>query len=210
MNRKSLMSLAAMLAAALLLPACGKESGRNIEAGGILVVEGSCQFLANDAGDRIALVGDLDGLANGDAVEIRGKEVPATQCLDGMTIQIAEIKKLDAGQLQGPGPGGPGAGEPQLEIVTDTGGGAPPPGGGPGDAPAGAMDVRMFRMRGALIPDGKKCQAFRNLRGEVFTLTGDLKGLTTGDQVTLEGAEVTDSSCEQPPTIRVNFIERQP
>jgi hypothetical protein len=209
MNRKSLMSLAAALAATLLLSACGRESGRSIEAAGILVVEGDCQFLANDAGDRIALVGQLDGQVNGGAVEIRGKEIPATKCLDGMTIQITEIKKIDPGQLQGPGPGEPGAGGPRLEIVTDIGGEAPPP-GGPESAPAGGADVRMFRMKGTLIPDGKKCQAFRNRRGQVFTLTGDLKGLKTGDEVTLEGAEVTDAPCEQPPTIRVNFIERLP
>ena len=209
MNRKSPMFLAAALVAALLLSACGNEPGRRIEAAGILVVEGGCQFLANDVGDRIALVGELDGQVNGDAVEIHGKEIPATKCLDGMTLQISEIKKIDAGQLRGSGPGTPGAGEPSLEIVTDTGGDAIPPGAQEG-APAGGADVRMFRMKGTLIADGKKCQAFRNLRGQVFTLTGDLKGLKTGDQVTLEGAEVTDSPCEQPPTIRINFIERLP
>jgi hypothetical protein len=91
--------------------------------------------------------------------------------------------------------------EPQTEIVTD---------GGPGSVankPMAEGDVRRFRMTGTLNDEVKaKCQGFRNLRGELWAVTGDLKTFKTGDKVVLEGLQSPATECGVP-TLKVTSIE---
>ncbi|HVT16727.1 MAG TPA: hypothetical protein VHQ90_11190 [Thermoanaerobaculia bacterium] len=202
MSRNNPLLLVPALAVALALPAVAAPApSGTIKAAGTLTIQGDCRILTDSNGHKFALLGKLNALANGDQIQVSGKEAKHTKCLDGPTIQVAKVEKLTvkAAAKEEPQP----SGTPQLDIVTDTGGKA-----SPGAGAKGGMQVRMYHMTGSLIADGKKCQAFRNLKGQVFTLVGDLKGFKTGDKVTLEGVSAEGSPCQQAPTVQVNSIER--
>jgi|GEM_PF-5721730 len=197
MSRKRPILLVPALAVALALPACGAPSPQGtLKAAGTLVIQGDCRFLSDGGSQKIALLGKLDGFSNGDAIEVTGKDTKPTKCLNGPTLQVEKVVKIDPKAMKGPGAGD---GKPQVDIVTND--------KGPVNSKIAPGEVRMLRMHGSLIPDGKKCQAFRNMRGQVFTLTGDLKNFKTGDKVSIEGVQVADSPCKQDPTVQVNVIQ---
>ena len=195
-------SLLPALALALLIPiatACAaddtakaSEAGE-IKAAGTLTIQGDCRILTDPNGRKYALVGKVDA-AQGDQIRVTGKKAAQNKCLQGPAIQVGKIEKIQGGQK----PAG-GQGKPEIEIVTVAPGQAPPPGG---------EGVRMLKMRGTLNDEVKVkgCQGFRNLRGELWALTGDLKTFKTGDKVTIEGVGVDGSECG-PQTVKVNVIE---
>jgi hypothetical protein len=188
-------------ALALLLPPAAASAagamGGTVKAAGILKIDGECQILTDGNGHKLALVGKLGALASGDQISVTGKEIQQTRCLKGPTIQVEKSEKL--APAAGKTAGEPAKGTPELEIVTEPGKGGVPEG-------KGGAQLRMFHMRGTLTAEGKKCQGFRNLRGDLYVLTGDLKGFKTGDKVELEGAGVEKSDCGQP-TVQITTIQ---
>lgn len=195
-NRTS-RALLAVLAGALLLPACVQAKGGTIKASGTLAVTGDCQILTDGNGHKLALLGKLGTAANGDQITVTGTEAKQTKCLQGPTIQVEKAEKI---ATRGNKPAGEAEkGTPQLEIVTE-------PGKAPGAGAKGGQQIRMVHMRGTLNAEGKKCQGFRNLRGDLWVLVGDLKNFKTGDKVELEGIALDKSDCGQQ-TVQVNSIQ---
>jgi hypothetical protein len=193
-----------MLTLALLAPApAAHAAAGTLKAAGTLTVSGDCRILTDAKGHKFALVGKLESLANGDQIQVTGKAAKKTSCLDGPAIQVEKVEKV---KMMSPKPGDAPKEEPgkNLKIVTSNDGTLPPP---PPGGPGGGAQVMMFHMNGTLIAGGTKCQSFRNLRGSVFNLTGDLKGFKTGDKVTLEGVGVSTSDCGPGPTVQVNTIQ---
>lgn len=198
-----------VLALALLAPvsvAHAAGTAGTLKAVGTLTVTGDCRILTDAKGTKYALVGKVDKLANGDQLEVIGKAAKKSSCLDGPAIQVEKAMKVKL-MMANPGDapkGGPN--EPQVKIVTSTDGTLPPP---PPGGPGGGAQAMLFHMNGTLIPGaaGAKCQAFRNLKGSVFNLTGDLKTFKTGDKVTLEGVSVSNSNCGPGTTVQVNSIQ---
>lgn len=197
-NRTS-RTLLAIFVGALLLPACGAQAkGGTIKASGTLAVTGDCQILTDGNGHKLALLGKLGAVANGDQITVTGTEAKETKCLQGPTVQVEKAEKIAA---KGNKPAGEmGKGTPQLEIVTEPGTASP------GAGAKGGQQVRMVHMRGTLNAEGKKCQGFRNLRGDLWVLTGDLKSFKTGDKVEIEGIALDKSDCGQQ-TVQVNTIQ---
>lgn len=66
----------------------------------------------------------------------------------------------------------------------------------------------VITIRGTLTDEGVECQAMRAEGGALYTLTGDLGGLQTGDRVRVEGVVAEISFCQQGTTINVSAIER--
>lgn len=201
MTRKLLFSTPFLpaLALALLVPiatACvaddsAKASEAVVKAAGTLTVQGDCRILTDPNGRKTALVGKVDA-AQGDQIRVTGKKADKTSCLDGPAIRVDKVEKIKT-TTQKPNSG---QGKPEIEIDTTPG----------GDDEEGG--VRMFKMRGLLNDEVKVkgCQGFRNLRGDLWALTGDLKGFKTGDKVAIEGVGVDGSECG-PQTVNVNVIE---
>jgi hypothetical protein len=79
-----------------------------------------------------------------------------------------------------------------------TGGSAELPGGGKG----------IVHLRGRLVEGGAECQRFRASDNRFFTLTGDLRGFRTGDNVEITGKIATVSHCMQDTTIQVLTIRK--
>ena len=190
-----------------LAPTSAVHAAAVLKASGTVTISGECRILTDAKGHKFSLAGKLDSLANGDQVQVTGKAAKKTSCLDGPAIQVEKVEKVKiVAAKPGEAPKG-GPNEPHLQIVTSTDGTlptAPPPGG-----PGGGAQAMMFHMNGTLIPGatGAKCQSFRNLRGSVFNLTGDLKNFKTGDKVTLEGVSVNNADCGPGPTVQVNSIQ---
>jgi len=68
------------------------------------------------------------------------------------------------------------------------------------------MPQKPICVKGALTDEGVECQALTSLQGDLFTLTGDLNGFQTGDNVFVCGPVVEDSICMQGTTIDVIWI----
>lgn len=66
---------------------------------------------------------------------------------------------------------------------------------------------KMVNVRGTLTDEGVECQALRGDDGQLYTLTGDLGGFQTGDQVRVRGRIAEVSTCQQGTTIVVEDIK---
>jgi len=78
-----------------------------------------------------------------------------------------------------------------------------------GDEPAARMRGEVLALTGSLTGEGIECQAFRSEKGELYTLTGDLKGYKTGDQVSLIASLIEGGLCQgQGKTVQVKTIRR--
>jgi hypothetical protein len=144
------------------------------------------------------LLSTLPVFAVGDQIRVVGKKAEQTNCLKGPAIRVETVDKVKISQTK---PEGSQA-EPKVKIVTKD---------ATGSVAATAMEsgeVRRLRMRGTLNDEVKvkKCQGFRNLRGELWALTGDLKTFKSGDKVHLEGVQDPSKECGAP-TLKVTSIE---
>jgi len=106
---------ALVLALALTVPAAAQAPKNptkdQVKATGTLSIEGECQVLTDDSGQRFALVGDLGGAANGDRVTVSGSVGERTTCVQGATIKVEKVEAEKAGEGHGTAPvGSPGHG----------------------------------------------------------------------------------------------------
>jgi hypothetical protein len=207
MSRKCSLLVALLPAIVLVLPlstACAvgdADSGDNvIKAAGTLTVKDDCRILTDPNGRKFALLGKLDA-ANGEQIRITGKKAQPTKCFAGPAIQVEKLEKIKAGQDVKGG----AEGEPQLKYVTKDATGSV------ANTPMEDGEVRRLRMRGLLNDEvkAKNCQGFRNMRGELWGLTGDLKSFKKGDDVRLEGLQSAAAECGIP-TLKVTAIEAAP
>ncbi|HEY0429617.1 MAG TPA: DUF5818 domain-containing protein [Pyrinomonadaceae bacterium] len=67
-----------------------------------------------------------------------------------------------------------------------------------------------FCVEGTLTDEGVECQAMRSDGGELYTLTGDLRGFGNGDEVIVCGTIAEVSICQQGKTINVSWISKKP
>lgn len=65
-------------------------------------------------------------------------------------------------------------------------------------------------VKGILTDEGVECQALRTAEGELYTLLGDLKHFSIGDEVVACGTIVEISFCMQGTTIVVSWIGAAP
>jgi hypothetical protein len=79
-----------------------------------------------------------------------------------------------------------------------------------GDEPeARVKEEEVLTLTGSLTGEGVDCQAFRAEKGELYTLTGDLRSFKTGDRVTLTASPVEGGPCQgQGKTLQVKTIQR--
>lgn len=66
---------------------------------------------------------------------------------------------------------------------------------------------KVVNVRGTLTADGVECQAFRGDDGQLYTLTGNLGGFQTGDEVRVRGRIAEVSTCQQGTTLVVESIK---
>jgi len=193
-----------LLLLALLMPistACAVGDAANasneVKAAGTLSIKGDCQILTDPNGRKFSLVGKLEAV-DGEQIRVVGKKAERTKCLAGPAIKIEKVEKVKISQTK---PEGSNA-EPQVKIVTREATDSV------ADVPMSDGEVRRLRMMGTLNDEvkAKKCQGFRNLRGELWALTGDLKTFKTGDKVRLEGLQAPSTECGAP-TLKVTSID---
>lgn len=67
--------------------------------------------------------------------------------------------------------------------------------------------VGIREVRGTLTDQGVECQALQGDDGQLYTLTGDLQGLETGQRVYVRGRVAEMSFCQQGTTLGVAHIE---
>jgi len=78
-----------------------------------------------------------------------------------------------------------------------------------GDEPEARVKREVLALTGSLTGEGIECQAFREANGDLYTLTGDLRGFKTGDRVTLTASLVEGGPCQgQGKTLQVKTIQR--
>lgn len=75
----------------------------------------------------------------------------------------------------------------------------------PSDEPSTSSHNRIT-VSGRLTDEGAECQALRGDDGQLYTLLGDLKGVTMGARVCVSGERLEVSACQQGITIRVAAI----
>jgi uncharacterized protein DUF5818 len=75
--------------------------------------------------------------------------------------------------------------------------------------PTWARGEREITVRGTLTAEGAECQALRGSDGQLYTLTGNLKGGNVGDRVKVVGRVAEASTCQQGITIAVQEIQRE-
>ena len=68
----------------------------------------------------------------------------------------------------------------------------------------------VLRISGTLTGEGVECPALRGDDGQLYTLTGDLTGVSVGDQVCVEGQLVEISICMQGTTLHVEHVSIAP
>jgi len=64
-------------------------------------------------------------------------------------------------------------------------------------------------IKGKLTDEGIECRALRTENNKLYTLVGDLKEFSTGDEVCISGTIAEISFCMQGTTIAVNWIGKQ-
>lgn len=92
-------------------------------------------------------------------------------------------------------------------LALACGGLAETPAAGP---TAGDSEETPVIVVGTLTDEGVECPALRDDGGELYTLTGDLKGFGPGDRVRVTGSVAQISFCMQGTTIGVESIEAAP
>jgi hypothetical protein len=197
----------ALLAVALLVPASparGREPGK-IQAAGTLNVEGRCRILTDDSGRQFALLGDLGSFTTGDRILVTGTLGAPSPCTEGASLRV-ESARPDVprrASLPGGHPGLPrtvALSEPPV-LGFSVRAAAPPP----------LLLARQGRgavaVRGTLTGEGVECQALRGSDGQLYTLTGNLKGFNVGDRVHVTGSFAEASTCQQGRTIEVLKIQ---
>ncbi len=78
---------------------------------------------------------------------------------------------------------------------------------GAGVAAAGAEPNRHIAVVGTLTDEGFECQALRARNGKLYTLTGNLSGVQSGDRVRVRGRVAEVSFCMQGVTIEVTGVK---
>ena len=63
--------------------------------------------------------------------------------------------------------------------------------------------TRVVRVTGELTDAGVECQALETESGQIYTLTGNLRGFETGDTVRVVGKVAEVSICQQGTTLEV-------
>lgn len=63
--------------------------------------------------------------------------------------------------------------------------------------------TRVVRITGELTDAGVECQALETESGQIYTLTGNLRGFETGDRVRVVGKVAEASICQQGTTLEV-------
>lgn len=216
---------AALLAAALLLPAAPVQAGMagmaaiagpravtagdsgKIRAAGTLNVEGRCRILTDDQGNQYALVGNLGSFTTGDRISVTGTRGAPSSCLEGTTIRVESARPdLPRGASLQPSrrraqltalPELPETAAPRLAGFSGFAG---------GPAPLERVRKGSITVRGTLTGEGVECQALRGSDGRLYTLTGNLHGLAVGDKVRVTGSVAEVSTCQQGTTLVVEQI----
>lgn len=70
------------------------------------------------------------------------------------------------------------------------------------------LPARGFSVSGLLTREGVECPALRSADGELYTLSGSIRGFRAGDTVTVTGRPTQRSLCQQGTTIEVERIEQ--
>ncbi len=195
-----------MVVLSLLLLALGACSpgadGGEVRVRGILTEEiTDCQALTSEDGELYALTGDLGSVASGDLVEVTGTLGDEGDCDGGIVVRVASLEVV-AGPTSTRS-GGETVGEP-LEA-DENGMTGDSSDDFDEDAPIGEAGPNgQLLLEGELTDEGVECQAFRNTEDdELYTLTGDLGGYTTGDRVRIVATPVDVSTCQQGQTVEI-------
>jgi hypothetical protein len=204
-NRTLQILAGLLLLAALLLPATAQAGGPGrIQAAGTLNVEGRCRILTDDQGHQFALQGDLGAFTTGDRIAVTGTRGTPSSCIEGTTIRVESARQDPPrrASLQ-PAPSrtpsfraafAPGILEASLPASSLF------------EAPAARVHKGTITVRGTLTGEGVECQALRGSDGKLYTLTGNLHGLTVGDKVRVTGTVAEVSTCQQGTTLVVQQI----
>lgn len=81
--------------------------------------------------------------------------------------------------------------------------------GKPHTAPSSPIKkTSSLHVHGTMVAGGAECQRFRASDGKFYTLSGDLHGFHTGDEVEITGTTPEVSHCMQDTTIEVQTIQR--
>ncbi len=83
-------------------------------------------------------------------------------------------------------------------------------GAAPPAPPAPGAAAETVELDGLLTDEGVECQGMRGMDGFLYTLTGDLHGLTSGDRVHVTGHRAESSICQQGTTLEVERIVARP
>ncbi len=179
-----------LLGAALLLSALPARAGAagKIQAAGTLNVEGKCRILTDDQGHQYALVGNLGTFTTGDRISVTGTPGTPSSCIEGTTIRVESARPDPERRSRALFPALSASGFPE------------------GMAPLERVQRRSIAVRGTLTGEGIECQALRATDGKLYTLTGNLHGLTVGDKVRVVGSVAEVSTCQQGTTLVVEQI----
>jgi hypothetical protein len=183
-----------LLTAALLLPAAPARADApagKIRAAGTLNVEGKCRILTDDQGHQYALVGNLGAFTTGDRISVTGTRGTPSSCIEGTTIRVESARSDPERRARALLPGLP-------ESVGFA--------GFADGAPLERVHRGSISIRGTLTAEGVECQALRGSDGKLYTLTGNLHGLTVGDKVRVTGSVAEVSTCQQGTTLAVEQI----
>ncbi len=222
---------AALLAAALLLPAAPVQAGMagmaaiagptavpagdsgKIRAAGTLNVEGRCRILTDDQGNQYALVGNLGSFTTGDRISVTGTRGAPSSCLEGTTIRVESARpdlprgaSLQPSRRRAQLPGLPELPENPENPAPRLAGFTGFSGFAGGPAPLERVRKGSITVRGTLTGEGVECQALRGSDGRLYTLTGNLHGLAVGDKVRVTGSVAEVSTCQQGTTLVVEQI----
>ena len=193
----ALFALALLAPAVPATPAEAREAGK-IRTAGTLNVEGRCRILTDDSGRQFALVGDLGAFTTGDRIQVVGTLGAPSPCTEGASLKV-ESARADVPRRASLPAGRPGV--PRTVAFPE----APAPGFSPlflARKGKGSVAVR-----GTLTGEGVECQALRGSDGQLYTLTGNLKGFNIGDRVRVSGSFAEVSTCQQGRTITVEKIQ---
>jgi hypothetical protein len=183
-----------LLVAALLLSTVPAQAGATgkIQAAGTLNVEGKCRILTDDQGHQYALVGNLGAFTTGDRISVTGTPGTPSSCIEGTTIRVEHAR--------------PDPERRSRALFPDLSTAGFPAGFPEGMAPLERVRRRSISLRGTLTGEGVECQALRATDGKLYTLTGNLHGLTVGDKVRVVGSVAEVSTCQQGTTLVVEQI----
>ncbi len=205
MKSRTLQILPGLLlgAALLLSPVPRAEAAGKIQAAGTLNVEGKCRILTDDQGHQYALVGNLGAFTTGDRIAVTGTRATPSACIEGTTIRVESARPDPERRARAllpalltdrlPKTSAPGFAAFPAEFPETM-------------APLERVQRKSITVRGTLTGEGVECQALRATDGKLYTLTGNLHGLTVGDKVRVVGSVTEVSTCQQGTTLVVEQI----